>query len=56
VHCCEHLLGESGDEEVEEPVAGCCGGLRQGSEVGIEEFLFNVNGLIFDISLNDLLS
>lgn len=39
VHLRKHLLGEPRDEEVEQPVASCCRGLREGSEVGIEEFL-----------------
>lgn len=40
VHRGEHLLGEARDKEVEEPVAGRGAGLRQRTDVGIEEFLF----------------
>lgn len=42
-HGGEHLFGESRDEEVEEPVAGCCGCLSQGTEAGLKEFLFAVS-------------
>ena len=42
-HGCEHLFCEAGDEEVEEPVAGCCAGLGERSEVGVEEFLWFVS-------------
>jgi hypothetical protein len=40
VHGCEHLLCEARDEEVEKPVTGCCGGLGEGADVGVEEFLY----------------
>lgn len=39
VHLLEHLFGEARDEEVKEPVARSRGGLSQGTEIGIEEFL-----------------
>lgn len=44
-HSLEHLLGEARDEEVEQPVTGSGTGLGQGTEVGIEEFLF-ANSLV----------
>lgn len=39
-HSLEHLLGKARDEEVEQPITGSGAGLGQGTEVGIEEFLF----------------
>lgn len=46
----EHLLGEAGHEEVEQPVAagGCC--LCKRTEVGIEEFLLAVVSAKFNNS------
>jgi hypothetical protein len=41
VHCGEHLFCEARDEEVEEPVTRGGGGLSQGTEIGVEEFLIN---------------
>ena len=42
-HGFEHLFGEAGDEEVEEPVAGGCEGLGQRTEAGLEEFLLYIS-------------
>jgi hypothetical protein len=39
VHRGEHLFCESGDEEVKEPVTRGGGGLSQGTEIRVEEFL-----------------
>jgi hypothetical protein len=46
------LFGEAGNEEVEEPVAGCCGRLGQGTEAGLEEFLFMNVSRIREVSEN----
>lgn len=41
VHCGEHLFSKAGDEEVKEPVTRSGGGLSQGTEIGVEEFLMS---------------
>jgi hypothetical protein len=45
-HGCEHLRGETRDEEVPQPVGGGSAGLGQGTHVGIEHFLNEALALV----------